>query len=178
MKGSEYRVLARILTVAIGLVAAMGSVAVEAADGVDLDLFVSTDAMVYAPGDLVSIDVQAIFSDGSPVASPGRSSVTITDSNNKRQFRSELDFNGNGAFSSAYTLGPSAREGTWQVKGRLDVGGGDRTTATTAFQVSDDPTGCADAVAPGAPPQVTSDPARAPDTPDWPPLGPSAPTTP
>ena len=144
MNISAHRVRMRILSVAIIIAAAFGVGEVGAADG-DFNLTVSTDAAVYAPGNLVSIEVIATYSDGSPVTSPGRSSVTITDSNNKRQFRSELDFHGNSAFSSAYNLRQNAPVGTWLVKVRVDLGGGNRETATTTFQVGDDPVGCADA---------------------------------
>ena len=125
MNISAHRVRMRILSVAIIIAAAFGVGEVGAADG-DFNLTVSTDAAVYAPGNLVSIEVIATYSDGSPVTSPGRSSVNITDSNNKRQFRSELDFHGNGAFSSTYNLRQNAPVGTWLVKVRVDLGGGNR----------------------------------------------------
>ena len=134
----------RVIVFAILAVAAIGSV--EIAEGASpINLTVTTDSTVYAPGDQVSIEAVATYSNGSPINWARRSNVSVKDPRGKGRFRSSLDNQGGGVFTSSYILDGSATTGTWTVTVRIDAGGGDHGTATTSFEVSDDPVGCPDA---------------------------------
>jgi len=134
----KYLLFAILATVAVG--------SVGVAEGaVPINLTVTTDPAVYAPGDQVSIEAVASHTNGSPITWVRRSTVSITDSNGKRRYRSSLANQGGGVFTASYLLRSNASTGTWTVEVLIDDGEGGRGTSTTTFVVSDDPVGCQDA---------------------------------
>ncbi len=132
------------LLFAILATVAVGSVGV-AEGAVPINLTVTTDPAVYAPGDQVNIEAVASHTNGSPITWVRRSTVSITDSNGKRRYRSSLANQGGGVFTSSYLLRSNASTGTWTVTVLIDDGEGGRGTSTTTFVVSDGPVGCQDA---------------------------------
>jgi hypothetical protein len=135
----------KYMAFAILAVAAIGAVDIAEGARIPINLTVTTDSAVYAPGDQVSIEAAVSYSNGSPITWAKRKDVEIKDAFGKRQYRSSLENQGNGLFTSSYTLPADAAIGTWEVKVRIDAGEGDKGTAITTFEVSDDPVGCVDA---------------------------------
>ena len=134
---------------AILAVAAIGSVEVARGAGSPINLAVTTNSAVYAPGDEVAIQAVVTDDDGNPITWVRRSTVAIKDPGGKRRFRSSLSTQGGGVYTASYLLDSSAATGTWRVDVKVDAGEGNRASATITFEVGDDPGGCVDAVGDG-----------------------------
>jgi hypothetical protein len=145
MKNKRNGLTVRYAAVVVISAAAIGLIGVSASDAASINLVVTSGSPVYEPGDRVEIAVHASYPNGDPISWAGRRNIVIRDAGGKPRFRSTMENQGNGLFTSSYTLAGNARLGTWQAKVTIDAGEGDRGSATTTFEVSDDPPGCPDA---------------------------------